>query len=242
MILPFVILSGCSEPARIEISDAFYGQIMKLIEAGTKLSAVTSEGVNHTDFTSMLNNVRGSFELCSTMWPEDFEPESNVALKEAITVWNFVENLWSEKSVDPKAEPHSIHDLPSSIQQYPEFIKSLSWHPQLSGHSITGFAATLSTARQLPSIKGGKDFAELTTLLKHKFETNPTWVELASLIDQMEIATAPVTGKKPHPDVGKDPSGRIVSFVMGKSPVETGMTYASAKFKEARATLLNVLN
>ena len=101
VIVGAVILCSCQkkekEPEAPELSQVFQSQIMKLLEDGTKLNAATSEGVSIRDYTGMLNDVNGAFELSSTMWPESFAPEAKDYLHEALQAWNFTKELWATK-------------------------------------------------------------------------------------------------------------------------------------------------
>ena len=134
VILSIVSISGCSKPQKPQkpqISEAFQGQVMKLIEDGSKISAVTSEGVNILDFNSMLNDVRGSFELSSTMWPNDFEPESKGASGRSSNSMEFRGQFLGKKEKYIKFE-----DVTLDTDQHTEFMKRLRWDIQPSGYSF----------------------------------------------------------------------------------------------------------
>ena len=92
------MLTGCKkEPEAPKISQIFQTQILKLLESSTKLNAATSEGISYRDFSSMLDEVNGSFELSETMWSDGFAPSAKEKFAEAIKVWNFTEELWASK-------------------------------------------------------------------------------------------------------------------------------------------------
>lgn len=79
------------------LSQVFQDQLMKLIEAGSKLNSATDEGVNYTGYTSMLSDVRGSYSLAETMWPEGFDTNAKALMAEAVSVWNFEGKMWNKK-------------------------------------------------------------------------------------------------------------------------------------------------
>ena len=117
------------KPQKPQISEAFQGQVMKLIEDGSKISAVTSEGVNILDFNSMLNDVRGSFELSSTMWPNDFE-HINASGRSS----NSME--FRGQFLGKKEKYIKFEDVTLDTDQHTEFMKRLRWDIQPSGYSF----------------------------------------------------------------------------------------------------------
>lgn len=120
-IVGVVILCSCQkkekEPEAPELSQVFQSQIMKLLEDGTKLNAATSESISIRDYTGMLNDVNGAFELSSTMWPESFAPEAKDYLQEALQAWNFTKELWASKI---EYSEHLVGDIDIAEGSYRE--------------------------------------------------------------------------------------------------------------------------
>lgn len=130
---PIVLLSGCQEkktemakPEAPKLSAVFQSQVMKLLEVGTKINSASSEGVSFASFNNMLEDVNGAFELCETMWPENFSTDAKTSFQQALAGWNFTRKLWGVKISDAKYDfKHGarMHEIP--YEDMPDDFKAL---------------------------------------------------------------------------------------------------------------------
>ena len=76
-----------------------------------------------------------------------------------------------------------------------------------------------------------------------ELKSNATWIlKLQSLDLDHHMKSTRLKIRNLSPRLDHDPEYRIESFVLAKDTAVGGMAYASEKFKEARASLLNALN
>ena len=135
LIISLSLTLGCkqndNQPASTpKLSQAFQGQLLKILEAGNKLKGATEVGVNYQDYTSILNEIRGAYGLLDSMWPEDFRPEEKSALEETIAVWNWEATLWPYK-IDRKL--WYCDEAPISLLKTPEDFQELIAFQIVSG-------------------------------------------------------------------------------------------------------------
>jgi hypothetical protein len=82
-------------PTPVPISDFFKKQITRFLEEGTKLNAMTEQGVNYADFGQQLASAKGPYELASTAWPPGFATGAQDAIDHALEGWNLAIELWA---------------------------------------------------------------------------------------------------------------------------------------------------
>ena len=84
-------------PTPIPISNLFKEQITRFLEEGTKLEAMTEQGVNYADFRQQLVSTKGPYDLASSTWPPGFAPEARDLMDDAIEGWDLALVLWGIK-------------------------------------------------------------------------------------------------------------------------------------------------
>jgi hypothetical protein len=106
MVCGLALLAGCErtkESARAvdstEFSPIFQTQIMRVLQSGSKVNALASEGTDLNEFASAFKEMKGEAELGLVMWPESFSSKAKNDVIETISAWSFTCELWAKKNV-----------------------------------------------------------------------------------------------------------------------------------------------
>lgn len=99
----------------VTISTEFQQQLIRVLELGSTLNAMTSQGVNYLRFRDQLAEVRGAYEFTSTFWPTDFSPDAKQDLINALEGWDLALYLWN-LDINDKDNP-----VEPDINGYPLF-------------------------------------------------------------------------------------------------------------------------
>ena len=81
--------------ARLSEEEAFKKKLDVLITDATKLDVLTSQGVNHADFSAQLATVQTDRVLMPAEWPSYYDPLLQGGLDLAIEGWNLTNRLWN---------------------------------------------------------------------------------------------------------------------------------------------------
>lgn len=113
------------------ISTEFRQQIIRVLELGSTLNAMTSQGVNYLTFRDQLAEVRGAFEFASTFWPDDFVPDAKQDLANALEGWDLALYLWNLdiNDKDNPVEPN-INGYQLFMDYYARDLLVIIPHPQ----------------------------------------------------------------------------------------------------------------
>lgn len=207
-----VMLTGCQK--KPEISELFQSQILKLLESSTKLNAASSEGVSYRDFSSMLDDVNGAFELSKNMWPNGFAPNAKAAFEEAAKVWNFTDDLWVSKIKNSDEEGDVVIYESTYTGMSSEFKEAIPSQKRFTSPPPEEIRAKIAEYEQ------GRDNA----LNKNDSDTADIWRDLI---------------KDAQSSLGKP---RSFVDMINYSQIPACLGYASDKFEAARKELLEALN
>lgn len=70
------------------ISETCKNQLTRFLEEGTKLNAMTEQGVTYNDLQQQLATGNGAYDLAISTCPSDFIPEAQVDIQKAFNGWN----------------------------------------------------------------------------------------------------------------------------------------------------------
>ena len=107
LILVFsYLITGCSL-FKPKMSDELKSQVLKVLDEGATLTAMTEQGVNYSDFGNQLAKTRGAYNLALSMWADDFAPEARINFDKAFEGWDLTLYLWNAKinELDNPVEP-----------------------------------------------------------------------------------------------------------------------------------------
>ncbi|HML22064.1 MAG TPA: hypothetical protein PKD09_10460 [Aggregatilinea sp.] len=101
------IPSSTPAPAR-DTSDIFDAQMTQLLEKGSLLGAMTSQGVNYINYERQLVEVKGTYDFISTIWPSGFALGAQEQFDKAFEGWDLALELWGLKldDMDNPVEPN----------------------------------------------------------------------------------------------------------------------------------------
>ncbi|MBI4833684.1 MAG: hypothetical protein HY811_02535 [Planctomycetes bacterium] len=108
LVILFVLmamLSGCSrKPA---VPEAFKGQLMKFLDAGTKINVMLHGQLSYTEFRQQLADTKAAHDLMGSMWPGALSQSFDDGFAKAIEGWDLVLSLWTFK-VDGEYPPSEV--------------------------------------------------------------------------------------------------------------------------------------
>ena len=93
-LVPTPTLIPTPIPTKLVISEMFRTQIVKLLEEGTKLTAMTEQGVNYLNFRDQLPNVMSPWDLAVANWPKGFPDNSKEFIYKALNGWQLADSMW----------------------------------------------------------------------------------------------------------------------------------------------------
>jgi len=89
---------------RVEVSEMFRSQMLKFLESGSKMKALSEQGVSYNETRDALANVRAAWDMTNTLWPADLDSTSKDFFKKSINAWDSCIDLWKLK-IDEKDMP-----------------------------------------------------------------------------------------------------------------------------------------
>jgi hypothetical protein len=234
------ILTGCKkEPEAQKISEFFQNQILKFLQSSSKLDAASSNGISKRDFTSILDDIRGDYELCTAMWHDGFAPHAKAAFQEALEAWDFTERLWSSKLKYPESESDadiyqsSYQNMSSDFKKAIPAQKVIILSHQDAKTRVADCeryvreqeASYLSITK---TWEGAADIPELQKALEY---------QVAAHREELENRKRALSAAKELLDKPSEYKYRILY-----SSIPACLSYASDKFEAARKELLAALN
>jgi predicted RNA-binding Zn-ribbon protein involved in translation (DUF1610 family) len=96
---------------RLSVPEIFRTQLMKFIEEGNKVNALSSLGVSYDDFKTHVANAESSYGLAFTAWPQGFAVGSREEFAKADEGWRLVLRLWEWKIRAADLEPQFREEL-----------------------------------------------------------------------------------------------------------------------------------
>jgi hypothetical protein len=85
------------EVKRVEVSEMFRSQMLKFLESGSKMKALSEQGVSYNETRDALANVRAAWDMTRTMWPSDLNSTSTDFFEKSIKAWDSCLDLWKLK-------------------------------------------------------------------------------------------------------------------------------------------------
>jgi hypothetical protein len=79
------------------ISETCKNQLTRFLEEGTKLNAMTEQGVNYNDFQQQLATGKGAYDLAIATCPSGFIPEAQVDIEKAFEGWGLALSMLKGK-------------------------------------------------------------------------------------------------------------------------------------------------
>jgi hypothetical protein len=85
-----LLLCSCSF-----LSSAFRDNLRKFVEQGSRLAALTEQGVSFDRFGDQLASATATYDLLDSTWPKHYKPDAKKEFGEAVIGWKLVHQLWS---------------------------------------------------------------------------------------------------------------------------------------------------
>ena len=102
VVLAMLVLVGCAtpvvetpKPVVIQVPDLFKDKVIELLDEGALLNALTSQGVNYSDFCAKTAEVAGAYNMAQALWPEGFASGGKEEIAAAIEGWLLVTDVWA---------------------------------------------------------------------------------------------------------------------------------------------------
>jgi hypothetical protein len=111
LFLLFALVS-CGPPRE------FQGRLDHFIDDASRLSALTSQGVNNEKFGDQLATVRADFDLLTKAWPSGYKPRAKQEFERALQGWQLTYTVWNRSlrrpgndELDAATNPELMADL-----------------------------------------------------------------------------------------------------------------------------------
>ena len=102
--------SESSQPGKIKklkVSALFRDQLMKFLESGSQMKALSEQGLSYIETRSALADVRGKWDLTKSTWPDELDTMVTAdSFEKSIEAWDACLDLWKLK-IDKKDNPTS---------------------------------------------------------------------------------------------------------------------------------------
>jgi len=82
---------------RVDVSEMFRTQMLKFLESGSKMKALSERGVSYAETRDALTDVRASWDMTLTMWPSDLDKSSVEFFEKSMKAWDACIDLWKLK-------------------------------------------------------------------------------------------------------------------------------------------------
>jgi len=97
------ICVGCSEK-KPSVPEIFKTQLMKFLEEGAKINAMSGQGVSYGELRDQLASVKAAYDLVKITWPPTLPKDMTADFDRAIRAWDLTLHLWKLK-IGEKDEP-----------------------------------------------------------------------------------------------------------------------------------------
>lgn len=102
--------SDTAQPAeikKVKVSALFRDQLMKFLESGSQMKALSEQGLSYIELRAALADVRGKWDLTKSTWPKELDTLVTVdSFEKSIEAWDACLDLWKLK-IDKKDNPTS---------------------------------------------------------------------------------------------------------------------------------------
>lgn len=112
LISLLIMLGSCGPPRE------FLGRLDHFINDASRLSALTSQGVNNEKFGDQLATVRADFDLLAKAWPSSYKPRAKKEFDLAMQGWQLTYTVWNrslrrpgDDELDVATNPELMTDL-----------------------------------------------------------------------------------------------------------------------------------
>ncbi|MFZ1220612.1 MAG: hypothetical protein WAO00_15060 [Chthoniobacterales bacterium] len=136
--------------------EKFQRDIDRLISDGTRLNALTEQGVNYSEFGNQLATVSADFTIADAEWPQQHKPLARVQFQTAIDQWKLIYTIWHSQIEHDASFVHLKDELtdPNLIAAAAEYLPDLAKkNPPVSYRKVE--RALMTTA--------AKDFSSAVT-------------------------------------------------------------------------------
>lgn len=125
VLLLVSMLAACSpastptpEPTAtpVPIPAEFKMQLNDFLKSGSKVIALSDQGVTFTELRTNVADVKGAYDLLTSTWPDNLAKDSLVEFEGAFKAWSLTLDLWNLK-IDQRDEP-----VEPNINGYKNFV------------------------------------------------------------------------------------------------------------------------
>ena len=118
-LIPLAALCLLLSCTKEELPEMFKSQLMQYLKDASKLSTSVTDGITLVDLNEQLQELKGSHELLSSLWPENFSLSSREKLEKSQEAYKLAYKLFRGKTLnyDEPTEPstNGFQDFENSI-------------------------------------------------------------------------------------------------------------------------------
>jgi hypothetical protein len=121
------LLCSCSP-----LTNAFRDNLRKFVEQGSRLAALTEQGVTFDRFGDQLASATATHDLLESTWPKSYKADAKQEFAETVIGWKIVHQLWSmhNRSERDAIFDHKVRHLvdsyaPGRVPQDPDNVDRL---------------------------------------------------------------------------------------------------------------------
>ncbi len=99
--------SATATPDKPTIPDSFKTQLTSFLQAGSKINALSDQGITYNELRQEVAAAKGMYDLLVSTWPDRLSKDSQRDFDDAFTAWNLTTRLWNMKiqESDEPVEP-----------------------------------------------------------------------------------------------------------------------------------------